>query len=545
MQAGTENGASGVANPGDGTRIDDAVDAWAADGARLDEASRRAVVAAVVHALDGGRAGGWLDALYRFDPTLDIDIEDARALRGVLHEQLVAPRPPTEALELQLRLNLLVDELIDAAAERRVRTLEQTALVDPLTSLLNRRAFDAAFASALAHGRRHGRPVALAMVDLDGLKRINDTMGHAAGDDALRAFSSAITHGLRAGDDAFRIGGDEFVVLAPDTTAADLDSVMRRIATNAPSFSVGIAELPDDGDDAATILSVADARLYGTRRVVAAGARPHLLDRLAVGLIALVLAGVAAVVAEGVRHVIGVDAHGATAAAWQTILVAAPISCALVAGSRGQASAVDALRRGTALAGVSLLMMIAAMTPLFVRTADPEGRRQKLASEPRPTPPATTTTTDAPVESTTSTTAVPRTRTTPTTVASHPASSSGVPTAIVLRPGQITLPPVTTGGTPTTPVTPTPTTPGTSTPGTSTPVPTPTPIVHKPLPTPLPQLPEPAVVPPPATAKAKVKHDCPPATVRSKRGRGRDGQAVRCLPTPRHRLPRWNRGRAA
>src|SRR5204863_3150436 len=196
----------------------------------------------------------------------------------------------------------------------------------------------------------------------------------------------------------------------------------------------------------------------------------------------------AAFVAEGMRHVIGVDAHGATAAAWQMILVAAPISCAVVAGSRGQASAVDALRRGGALAGVSLLMMIAAMTPLFVRTADPAGRRQRLASGPRPQQQTTTTTVaSAP---TTETTVAPHHSTTTTPPATSRPSSRGVPTAIVLRPGQVALPPVTpapttTGGTPSTPVVPvvpvvnpTPTTPS----PTPTPTPTPTTTVVKPVP---------------------------------------------------------------
>jgi hypothetical protein len=94
---------------GDARRdVDAVVASWAKAGSRLDEASRRAVVAAVVHALEGRASGSWIEALYRFDPTLSITVDDARSLRVVLYDRLVAPRNPAEAVDLQHRLGLLI-----------------------------------------------------------------------------------------------------------------------------------------------------------------------------------------------------------------------------------------------------------------------------------------------------------------------------------------------------------------------------------------------------------------------------------------------------
>ena len=128
--------------------------------------------------------------------------------------------------------------------------------------------------SELERTRRHGRPLALVLCDVDDLKQINDTQGHPGGDRALCAVGRALRDSLRAGDTAFRIGGDEFAVLLPETTAEQAAIVATRIAAVAPRgsrvrcarLSCGVAAAPGDGDDAETLIARADAALYATKR---------------------------------------------------------------------------------------------------------------------------------------------------------------------------------------------------------------------------------------------------------------------------------------
>jgi diguanylate cyclase (GGDEF)-like protein len=89
---------------------------------------------------------------------------------------------------------------------------------DPLTDLPNRRAYEERLRHELARARRYGHPMALCLFDLDGFKSINDDLGHPAGDEILRAVADAIRR-TRAADEGFRVGGDEFAILLPETTA--------------------------------------------------------------------------------------------------------------------------------------------------------------------------------------------------------------------------------------------------------------------------------------------------------------------------------------
>jgi diguanylate cyclase (GGDEF)-like protein len=119
--------------------------------------------------------------------------------------------------------------------------------------------------------RRSNGALILAFVDVDGLKAINDTHGHAAGDRALRAVAAALLGGLRSYDLVVRHGGDEFLCGLPDTGLADaqqrLDAVARTLAEQDPgtSVSIGLAELatPDTLD---ALIARADADLYAVRR---------------------------------------------------------------------------------------------------------------------------------------------------------------------------------------------------------------------------------------------------------------------------------------
>ena len=110
------------------------------------------------------------------------------------------------------------------------------------------------------------------MLDADGLKRVNDTYGHAVGDQMLRSIAGCIQQTIRISDHAARIGGDEFAVILPETASDAMAFVERRINASLgrtrfhedliPAASMGVASLPGDGGDAATLTRVADERLY-------------------------------------------------------------------------------------------------------------------------------------------------------------------------------------------------------------------------------------------------------------------------------------------
>ncbi len=143
---------------------------------------------------------------------------------------------------------------------------------DPLTGAVNRLGFDAAFARALAG--THGRPVALAYIDLDGFKTVNDTLGHAAGDEVLVEVAKRLSAVVRDGDVVARLGGDEFALVLLDVTPNVLADVAARaaaairtpISTQAGEVhvdaSVGLATAPRDGTTLDQVLNAADARMY-------------------------------------------------------------------------------------------------------------------------------------------------------------------------------------------------------------------------------------------------------------------------------------------
>ena len=125
--------------------------------------------------------------------------------------------------------------LVEQAAQlkEQARTLEELTLLDELTGLNSRRGLQAVGEQVLYSARRAGTPVALLFIDVDDLKQINDTLGHAAGDDALRAIAHVIRESIRADDVAARIGGDEFCVLLLDQVGQAVERVRERIAAGA------------------------------------------------------------------------------------------------------------------------------------------------------------------------------------------------------------------------------------------------------------------------------------------------------------------------
>ncbi|WP_332878478.1 diguanylate cyclase domain-containing protein [Massilia sp. S19_KUP03_FR1] len=167
---------------------------------------------------------------------------------------------------------------ITGASEQRL-LLEERANYDALTGLPNRVLLRERLDQVLAQAHEHGMAVAVAFIDLDGFKDINDSMGHVAGDSLLATMAQRLRHALRESDTLARFGGDEFVAVLPDVQdGALLASLTGRMSTAARvpvvldgrtlclSASIGVALYPDDGATAAELIGRADAAMYTAKR---------------------------------------------------------------------------------------------------------------------------------------------------------------------------------------------------------------------------------------------------------------------------------------
>ena len=150
------------------------------------------------------------------------------------------------------------------------------ALTDALTGLGNHRAFQEEFDRQLEQAKRYGPPLALLLLDLDNFKQVNDSAGHAAGDEVLAYIGRLISSTVRRPDRAFRIGGDEFAILMPGTDPAGAYAVGRRLLAAAletnrgawarpVSFSAGISAYPNLADTRSELYAQADAALYSAK----------------------------------------------------------------------------------------------------------------------------------------------------------------------------------------------------------------------------------------------------------------------------------------
>jgi len=143
-----------------------------------------------------------------------------------------------------------------------------SAAHDPLTNIANRRTFDTSLDAAAARSSRYGWAFTLLVLDLNGFKTVNDTLGHSVGDDLLRQFGVAMRRSVRSGDVVARIGGDEFAVILSNADGFEATGFVDRLRVNLKSasdlleFSVGTATSPHDSTDPTELFRVADARLY-------------------------------------------------------------------------------------------------------------------------------------------------------------------------------------------------------------------------------------------------------------------------------------------
>jgi diguanylate cyclase (GGDEF)-like protein len=160
--------------------------------------------------------------------------------------------------------------------------LRHQAFHDPLTGLANRELFRNRLDQALAHSRRSGQPIAVAYVDLDNFKDVNDTFGHDAGDRVLVSVAERLSNSIRPGDTAARLGGDEFAVLLPTVeNKATVDAIAERLHRSfekafpqAPTIrltaTIGTA-LSGPETDPESLLETADKAMYAAKRASRGG----------------------------------------------------------------------------------------------------------------------------------------------------------------------------------------------------------------------------------------------------------------------------------
>jgi diguanylate cyclase (GGDEF)-like protein len=211
-------------------------------------------------------------------------VEDVLALRRVLWSALAAA-PALEGdaallLLVQAQLADVLDEVlratVDAYVEEAQLVLRTRATRDPLTGLLNRAAFEEALHHEVASADREPPP-ALLLVDLDGFKQVNDTLGHLTGDDLLVRVARLLEAGVRKADVVARLGGDEFAIILPRTPQARALDLAKRLVgrvkadevlsdERAPvGLSIGLAWLaqPRNGEE---LVSAADEAMYQAKR---------------------------------------------------------------------------------------------------------------------------------------------------------------------------------------------------------------------------------------------------------------------------------------
>jgi diguanylate cyclase (GGDEF)-like protein len=176
---------------------------------------------------------------------------------------------------------MLTASALSLALVSRSQRLLQMATSDHLTGLFNRGYVDDRFAIELSRARRYGKQLSIAVIDADRFKSLNDTHGHSAGDLVLRTIGSMLRESFRQSDTAGRYGGEEFVVILPET---DMEAAQRKVerlreqVANTPialptrgekirmTISAGLASYPQDGEDAAELLALADERMFQAKR---------------------------------------------------------------------------------------------------------------------------------------------------------------------------------------------------------------------------------------------------------------------------------------
>src|ERR1700704_551207 len=211
-----------------------------------------------------------------------LDLRETQCIQ-LWDEMLSRRRELSENLGRPVALKTALMDVLASAGLFRVpivieydelKTLQLDAVTNPPPGLYNRRLFSEKFEKELNRGRRYGSPLGLVVLDLHRFKEVNDKHGHPRGDEVLRAAAATLKRALRTSDSAFRIGGDEFALLLPQTDAPQALALCRRVEmvfaemlqplhiAVAVAMDHGVAIFPQDAEQADRLIRIADERLY-------------------------------------------------------------------------------------------------------------------------------------------------------------------------------------------------------------------------------------------------------------------------------------------
>jgi diguanylate cyclase (GGDEF)-like protein/PAS domain S-box-containing protein len=225
------------------------------------------------------------------DPSryLDLRVTPVYDKQQLLNGRLIVFHDITERKQVEKRLRYVNDRLQTQLIEIGLlqSKLREQAICDPLTNLFNRRYLEETLERELARAGRESYSVCVIMIDLDHFKQVNDTYGHEAGDEVLKALALTLAEQCRRGDFACRYGGEEFVVVMPnistDTAYGRAENIRQSLnSLSVPyrqnhlttTISMGIACYPTNGETRESVLRAADQAMYGAKKA----GRDHILS---------------------------------------------------------------------------------------------------------------------------------------------------------------------------------------------------------------------------------------------------------------------------
>src|ERR1700730_4857530 len=238
------------------------------------------VLAETLEGLEDSARGQFLRQFFR--TIARIDLTDAQA-NEYWERILMRRRELAESIGKKISLKTAMVDVLASTNFLRVpilmeydefKKLQINAATDPLTGLYNRRLFDEYCDKELNRAKRYGHQLAVVILDVHKLKEVNDRHGHLQGDQILQLAAATLRKTLRASDFAFRIGGDEFALLLPQTDSEQANTLCRRVRTQyegdihslkldpGVTLDFGIAVLPMDGEQKSELMGTADDRLY-------------------------------------------------------------------------------------------------------------------------------------------------------------------------------------------------------------------------------------------------------------------------------------------
>lgn len=301
-----------------------------------------------------------------FKAVAQVDLTESLSLE-FWDQVLQRRRMLSESLGRSVSLKTAIVDVLSATSVMRVpilmeyeelKKLQINAATDALTGLYNRRLFEEYFNKELNRAKRYGQHLTLVIMDLHRFKEVNDRYGHLKGDQALQAAASTLRKTLRTSDYAFRIGGDEFAMLLPQTDPEQSSTLCRRLRANYEvaiqpmkfdvplALDYGIGVCPEDGDETEVLMRVADERLYQLKNSSRTNSRVIPMEHQPAREAAIPASPLAAAAAAA----LGTAMAGADKRKWERVSLAGTRAYAVLSDMPGKtAKVIDLSYGGVAL----------------------------------------------------------------------------------------------------------------------------------------------------------------------------------------------------